>query len=138
MAEDARLALVITEAAHAGASGVPRERQLRVDDDAALLDAAPETAPPAAAGGGDATAYVIYTSGSTGQPKGVVVPQRAVCNFLASMRASRAWHRRTGCSRSPRCRFDIAVLELLLPLTCGASVVLAAREDAMDGQALAR
>ncbi len=137
MAEDARLALVITEAAHAGASGLPRERQLRVDDDAALLDAAPETAPPAAAGGGDATAYVIYTSGSTGQPKGVVLPQRAVCNFLASMQ------REPGLAPADRLlavttlSFDIAVLELLLPLTCGASLVLAAREDAMDGQALA-
>ncbi|MBN8161802.1 AMP-binding protein, partial [Vibrio vulnificus] len=69
---------------------------------------------------GDATAYVIYTSGSTGRPKGVVVPRRAVCNFLASMK------REPGLGRDDRLlavttlSFDIAVLELLLPLVVGA------------------
>ena len=137
MAEDARLSLVITEAAHADLSGLSRERQLRVDEDATVIDGASAEAPLPAAGGGAATAYVIYTSGSTGRPKGVVLPQRAVCNFLASMR------REPGLGPTDRLlavttlSFDIAVLELLLPLTCGASVVLAVREDAMDGQALA-
>jgi amino acid adenylation domain-containing protein len=92
--------------------------------------------PPAVAVGPDDAAYLIYTSGSTGRPKGVLVPQRAVVNFLASMRE------RPGLAASDRLvavttlSFDIAVLELLLPLTVGAEIVLATREQATDGVAL--
>jgi amino acid adenylation domain-containing protein len=81
-------------------------------------------------------AYVIYTSGSTGKPKGVEVPHRAVANFLTSMRE------RPGLTEADRLvavttlSFDIAVLELLLPLTVGATVVLASRETATDGERL--
>lgn len=84
----------------------------------------------------DAPAYVIYTSGSTGNPKGVVVPQRAVVNFLSSMA------REPGLSASDRLvavtttSFDIAVLELFLPLTVGARVILADRDAVMDGTQL--
>ncbi|RZI83555.1 MAG: amino acid adenylation domain-containing protein, partial [Rubrivivax sp.] len=137
MAEDAGLRLVITESAHADKSGVSRAQQLRIDDDAASISAVSDHAVSAPADA-DAPAYVIYTSGSTGQPKGVVLPQRAVCNFLASMR------RQPGLVDTDRLlavttlSFDIAVLELLLPLTCGARVVIAQREDAMDGEVLKR
>lgn len=81
-------------------------------------------------------AYVIYTSGSTGTPKGVVVPHRALENFLASMASA------PGLSASDRLMavttlsFDIAALELLLPLCVGAEVVIASREVASDGVAL--
>jgi amino acid adenylation domain-containing protein len=92
---------------------------------------------PAPGGTEEDIAYVIYTSGSTGRPKGVTVPHRSVCNFLASMR------REPGLATDDRLlaittlSFDIAVLELLLPLTVGARVVVARREDALDGEALA-
>ncbi len=139
MAEDAELRLVITESAHAELAGLPRERQLRVDDDRALIDAAPATALPAPHNpSGDAPVYVIYTSGSTGKPKGVAVPQRAVSNFLMSMQ------REPGLTASDRLlavttlSFDIAVLELYLPLVTGACTVLAQREEIMDGEVLGR
>ena len=139
MAEDAGVKVVVTERVHAHACGVPRELQLRIDDDAdALAQASPSPVAPPREHAGDATAYVIYTSGSTGRPKGVVVPRRAVCNFLASMK------REPGLGRDDRLlavttlSFDIAVLELLLPLVVGAQVVLAEREEAMDGEALAQ
>ncbi|HEX8190221.1 MAG TPA: amino acid adenylation domain-containing protein, partial [Pyrinomonadaceae bacterium] len=83
-------------------------------------------------------AYVIYTSGSTGRPKGVEIPHRALVNFLSSMR------RRPGLDADDvllavtSLSFDIAGLELYLPLTAGARVVLASRETAADGSALGR
>jgi len=137
MAEDAALPLVITQARHAELAGLPRERQLRVDDDAAVLAAAPaQPLPPVM--GHDGAAYVIYTSGSTGKPKGVAVPQRAVCNFLASMLREPGIGGGDTLLAVTTLSFDIAVLELLAPLVCGATVVLARRDEAVDGETLAR
>jgi len=85
----------------------------------------------------DQNAYVIYTSGSTGKPKGVEVPHSALMNFLWSMRNE------PGISRSDKLlavttlSFDIAGLELFLPLIAGAEVVIAGRETTRDGKALA-
>ncbi|MBX3622878.1 MAG: amino acid adenylation domain-containing protein [Rhizobacter sp.] len=137
MAEDAAVRLVITESHHADLSGVPRDKQLRVDDDSAVLEAAPDAPLPARADGlQDAPAYVIYTSGSTGKPKGVVLPQQAVCNFLASMRKQPGLAAGDRLLAVTTLSFDIAVLELFLPLTVGAKVVIAQREEAMDGEVL--
>lgn len=89
-------------------------------------------------GQGEDAAYVIYTSGSTGQPKGVVVPHRAAVNFLGSMRLEPGLGPDEVMAAVTTLSFDIAVLELLLPLTVGAQVVVVPRETAMDGTALAR
>ncbi|MBP2041482.1 amino acid adenylation domain-containing protein [Streptomyces avidinii] len=83
-------------------------------------------------------AYVIYTSGSTGRPKGVVVPHGALVNHLF------AAGERVGVAAGDRLvavttvSFDIAALELFLPLVSGASVVLASREEVRDPSALTR
>ena len=139
MVQDAGLGLVITESGCADRSGVSREAQLRLDDDAASIASAPDTLPAWQTElNDDAPAYVIYTSGSTGRPKGVVVPQRAVCNFLASMRREPGMRAQNRLLAVTTLSFDIAVLELLLPLVAGARVVIADREDAMEGEALAR
>ncbi|HPG89370.1 MAG TPA: condensation domain-containing protein, partial [Hyphomicrobium sp.] len=77
-----------------------------------------------------------YTSGSTGKPKGVVVHHQAVVNFLTSMA------REPGLTAADRLvavtttSFDIAVLELYLPLTVGAQTIIADRETVLDGAAL--
>jgi amino acid adenylation domain-containing protein len=82
-------------------------------------------------------AYIIYTSGSTGKPKGVEIPHGAVVNFLKSM------SREPGICQDDRLlsvttlSFDIAALELFLPVTTGACVVIAKRETVFDGTALA-
>ncbi len=81
-------------------------------------------------------AYVIYTSGSTGRPKGVMVEHAGVVNFLRSMQ------RCPGISAADRVfavttiSFDIAGLEIYLPLIAGAEVILASREDAADAHRL--
>lgn len=83
-------------------------------------------------------AYIIYTSGSTGLPKGVVVPHRAVANFLASVAKRPGIGPEDTMLAVTTVGFDIAVLELLLPLGVGACVVLATEEEGQDGSTLAR
>lgn len=83
-------------------------------------------------------AYLIYTSGSTGKPKGVEVSHRAVVNFLCSMADRPGMTADDTLLAVTTVSFDIAVLELFLPLTVGAKVVIAAREDAYDGNRLLR
>ncbi|MEW5928253.1 MAG: amino acid adenylation domain-containing protein, partial [Gemmatimonadota bacterium] len=85
----------------------------------------------------DNLAYVIYTSGSTGTPKGVAVPHRALANFLHSMRAEPGVAADDVLLAVTTPGFDIAALELFLPLTVGARVVVADRETASDPGRLA-
>ncbi len=82
-------------------------------------------------------AYVIFTSGSTGKPKGVEVRHRGVVNFLTSMQQQPGIAATDILLSVTTLSFDIAVLEIFLPMTVGARVVLLSREDAMDGRKLA-
>ena len=84
----------------------------------------------------DNLAYVIYTSGSTGRPKGVQVVQRAVVNFMASMRAEPGLTADDTLLAVTTLSFDIAGLELFLPLTVGARVVIANSAAVADGPQL--
>ncbi|HEX8282854.1 MAG TPA: amino acid adenylation domain-containing protein [Pyrinomonadaceae bacterium] len=83
-------------------------------------------------------AYTIYTSGSTGRPKGVQLPHRALVNFLTTMRREPGLSSDDVLLSVTTLSFDIAALELYLPLLCGARVVVASRETAADGHALAK
>src|SRR5689334_1022205 len=83
-------------------------------------------------------AYVIFTSGSTGRPKGVQVPQRALVSFLLSMSREPGLAADDVLLAVTTLSFDIAGLELLLPLAVGARVEIASREDAADGLRLRR
>src|SRR5690606_7787856 len=84
----------------------------------------------------DDPAYVIYTSGPTGKPKGVVLPHRSVANFLRAMRELLQPDRNDRFLALTTLGFDIAVLELWLPLACGARTVIVPRAIARDGNAL--
>jgi non-ribosomal peptide synthetase component F len=83
-------------------------------------------------------AYVIYTSGSTGKPKGVEVEHRSLVNFLDSMRKKPGMTETDVLLSVTTVSFDIAALEIFLPLTVGARVVLTGREIAADGNRLMR
>jgi amino acid adenylation domain-containing protein len=77
-------------------------------------------------------AYVIYTSGSTGRPKGVVIPHLALTNFLADMQRSLKVGAADTFLATTTLSFDIAALELYLPVTTGGSVRIAADEAKRD------
>ncbi len=81
--------------------------------------------------------YTIYTSGSTGQPKGVRVPHQALVNFLCAMAHTPGIQPLDRLLAVTSLSFDIAGLELYLPLLAGATVVLASREMTQDGYQLA-
>jgi amino acid adenylation domain-containing protein len=137
MAQDAELSLLVSSTQLAALFELPRERQLLLDADAVMLASAPSARPAGDGARGEDPAYVIYTSGSTGTPKGVVVPHRAVVNFLTSMAREPGLHAQDVLVAVTTLSFDIAVLELQLPLAVGARVVLATREESIDGRALA-
>jgi len=81
-------------------------------------------------------AYVIYTSGSTGKPKGVEIPHRAVVNFLTTMAEKPGLNGDDRLLAITTLSFDIAGLEMYLPLTQGASLEIVSREVAADGKQL--
>jgi amino acid adenylation domain-containing protein len=89
-------------------------------------------------GAPDNMAYVIYTSGSTGRPRGVQIIHRAVVNFLSAMRVFPGFQKTDTLAAITTLCFDIAVLELFLPLVNGARVVVVDREEAADGHLLAK
>lgn len=84
----------------------------------------------------ESLAYVIYTSGSTGLPKGVEISHHALFNFLNSMAREPELKQQDRLLAVTTISFDIAALELFLPLLQGAEIVLAAHSDVIDGQKL--
>jgi amino acid adenylation domain-containing protein len=133
MVHDSGLKLLLTsEAARAQAAELQAPAVLTVEEAAQCANPfkpvkhAPEQ-----------TAYVIYTSGSTGQPKGVQIPQGALLNFLHSMKTEPGLSRQDRLLAVTTLSFDIAGLEIWLPLICGATIVLASAEEAKDPLALA-
>ena len=82
-------------------------------------------------------AYVIHTSGSTGKPVGVEVRRDALSNFLAAMAMELPLDAEDKLLAVTTIAFDIAGLELLLPLTLGARTIIADEATARDGALLA-
>ena len=141
MVGDAAMPVVVTQAAVATEVSFPSSTKLvRLDADAASL--ASESTEPLAEDDASAVpespAYVIYTSGSTGKPKGVLIPHRALANLLGSVQREPGMTSADVVLAVTTLSFDIAVSELILPLTVGATIVVASREVASDGARLLR
>jgi amino acid adenylation domain-containing protein len=110
---------------------------VNVDGDAQMIARA-SSAPFSVLARPENRAYVLYTSGSTGRPKGVEIEHRALTNFLTSLAREPGLDQNDILLAITTLSFDIAGLELLLPLVTGARIELAGRETALDGVALAR
>ncbi len=137
MIEASHAAVLITDSSLLG--GLP-QHQLRVvclDQEAEALARQSEEN-PSPLSGPEHLVYVLFTSGSTGQPKGVEIEHRALVNFLRSMQQEPGMTHRDVLVALTPLSFDIAGLELYLPLLVGAKIVLANRQQAMDGAWLQR
>ncbi|MFF0471504.1 amino acid adenylation domain-containing protein [Micromonospora zamorensis] len=133
MLSDARPVLVVTDSATADRLGPDDVTGLVVLEEADTggypateLSAVPSGHP----------AYIIYTSGSTGRPKGVMITRAALDNFLAAMAERFPLTADDRVLATTTISFDIAGLELYLPLRSGAGVVLADADTARNPVAL--
>lgn len=81
-------------------------------------------------------AYVIYTSGSTGKPKGVMIEHQSFVNLLNAMGSQLRFSQDDVVLSITNLSFDIGVLEVLLPLSTGAQLLLVSREIATDARPL--
>ena len=108
-------------------------------DEVAWSAQEPGTGGPAKSGlGAQSLAYVLYTSGSTGPPKGVEVTHGSVLNLLAACQREPGMDERDVALALARMSFDVSVLEIFLPLSCGARVVVLPESATRDPYALAR
>lgn len=82
--------------------------------------------------------YVIYTSGSTGRPKGVELSHRNFVNFAWSMKQEPGISESDTLLAVTTISFDIAALEMFLPLLVGARIIMATRDEARLSQSLSR
>ena len=89
-------------------------------------------------GAPDSLAYVIYTSGSTGRPKGVAIEHGALTNLLRSMEREPGLTASDTLVSVTTLSFDIAALEIFLPLMAGAKLIVATRDQVIDGHRLLR
>jgi amino acid adenylation domain-containing protein len=85
----------------------------------------------------DALAYVIYTSGSTGRPKGVEIAHGALVNFLVAFAGLLPDGATARTLAATTVSFDIAGLELWLPLVTGGSIIMASEDDQHEPERLA-
>lgn len=129
MLDDSAAGVLLTDAAHRGLIpekvGGPARILL---DDAWSVDgllASELSTRPSPTVTPDDLAYVIYTSGSTGQPKGVMIPNRAVVNYLEWMQRATAIGPADCVLQKAPASFDASIWEFFLPLVSGARLLLA-------------
>jgi amino acid adenylation domain-containing protein len=137
MLTNSQAPVVVTQASLADGLPVEGVQMACLDRDWPTIASHPREA-PAHDADPEQLAYVIYTSGSTGQPKGVQISHRALINFLITMRERPGLTSDDVLVAVTTLSFDIAGLELYLPLVTGARVVIAPSETTSDPRALAQ
>ncbi len=138
MLEQSRPAVLLTEeklASKLPAASRQNARIVLIDRDGPAIAGESDRAVTSGVGP-ENLAYLLYTSGSTGRPKGVQISHGALANFLAAMGDRPGLASADVLLAVTTLSFDIAGLELYLPLLAGAQVVLVPRAVALDGERL--
>lgn len=136
MLDDTSAPVILTEAALKAELPPNRASVVCLDSDWDEI-AMRATRKPAEKASPNDLAYVIYTSGSTGKPKGVQVPHGAVVNFLRSMAERPGIDASDTLLAVTTISFDISVLEIFLPISVGAKLVMVDKDVSGDGRKLA-
>lgn len=137
MVADAGLTVIVTQQTLKSQFLASGAHQICIDTDWQAIAQQPNHNPKVAVSDSD-LAYIIYTSGSTGKPKGVQIHHRGLSNVLQSMALEPGLSAKDVVLAVTTISFDIAVLELFLPLIVGATVVVIPRDIAIDGIQLAQ
>jgi amino acid adenylation domain-containing protein len=132
MLEDAAVKAIVSRHSLATTLSSPATPVVMIDELAPVVDPPPLYRPPTPGN----LAYVRYTSGSTGKPKGVQIEHRAIVNFITSMRKTPGLSESDVLLSVTTLSFDISELEIHLPLTTGACVVISTLETVTSGSAL--
>ncbi len=136
MVETSQSPVLVTQPALRDALPAAVPSVVVIDADAPLADA---VEPLSGAGVGPADpAYVIFTSGSTGKPKGVEIRQKSAVNLIRSIARQPGLEAGDTICAISTLSFDIALTELVIPLTVGACILLVDRDTVRDGLRLRR
>jgi amino acid adenylation domain-containing protein len=133
--DDARVNILITQRDLRSSLPVMAAELICIDSDASRFERE-DTVAVESGVRPENLAYVIYTSGSTGRPKGVQVEHRSVVNFLSSMQRQPGMSADDALVAVTTLAFDIAGLEIYLPLLVGGRLVIAPRDTIADGRSL--
>ncbi|GAB4045355.1 non-ribosomal peptide synthetase [Spirosoma litoris] len=135
LADSSASVLITAKKYHAAGQTANQTTVILIEEVLAKLDTYSKEAPNVLVAGSD-LAYILYTSGSTGRPKGVLIEHHNLVNLLYSMIAWPGITKEDALLAVTTVSFDIAGLELFLPLLVGATLVLADAEMTKDGRAL--
>ncbi len=135
MLKDSGVSLVVTNEAlqHTLSSG--SARLIAVDAERSLVDAYETANLKGGPAPGD-IAYVIYTSGSTGEPKGVMIEHASLANYVLALNHELGIEASDRYLHTASIAFSSSRRQLLLPLSQGATVVIAGSDQRKDPVAL--
>ena len=128
----AGISLLLAHRAHRPLIDIDDARVVLLDDAASFsstLDHNPDCSAER-----ESLAYIIYTSGSTGRPKGVAIAHDSVLNLMEAMRERPGFCRDDRLLAITTYAFDMSVVELFLPLTTGATLVIAPSGSVLEGR----
>ncbi|MBW4621513.1 MAG: amino acid adenylation domain-containing protein [Cyanosarcina radialis HA8281-LM2] len=135
MVEDSQMPVILTQQSLLSTLPEHQARVVCLDADEELIAKGSEENPKTEVTP-ENLAYILYTSGSTGKPKGVQILHYSLVNFINSMKKEPGLTGEDVLLAVTTISFDIAGLELYLPLVAGACVVLVKREVASDAARL--
>ncbi|GHG84274.1 non-ribosomal peptide synthetase [Comamonas sp. JC664] len=136
MLSDSRAVVLVTTQAHEATFAASAAPRFLLDQEAPRLEALPSR-PLTSSATRDSLAYVIYTSGSTGLPKGTLLTQRGLLNYLSWAQAAYAVKPGQGSLVHTSIAFDATITSLLTPLLAGGTVHLVPAGREVEALALA-